>query len=201
MLSNLKQRVFFDAAIDHITERSYVINGKEIKRSMQSERIISTIPMHVLAKATGRKLDEEFKFKRIVTRRGTLRGGDVHQTVYFPSPQLSLYRASIVGSKFIAEGVTNFSAIDWSAIAEAFGIDMFDLRLDPEQHTQRYGKIVPIDDSVRKSFMLDMSLDLGIFSLGRFATWRNILLDDVVDDMHKIQAMQDRYTIMKAGSK
>jgi hypothetical protein len=56
-------------------------------------------------------------------------------------------------------------------------------------HTQKYGKITPIDDRVRKDFMLHLSKKYNIYSLGRFATWRQILLDDVCKDLRVIESL------------
>jgi hypothetical protein len=48
---------------------------------------------------------------------------------------------------------------------------------------QKYGKIIPLPDAVRKRVLHRLTQEHGIFSLGRFATWRNVLLDDVVQDI------------------
>ena len=37
--------------------------------------------------------------------------------------------------------------------------------------------------------MFDITTALGIYSLGRHATWRKILLDDVVQDIQRIESM------------
>ncbi len=47
---------------------------------------------------------------------------------------------------------------------------------------QEYGKIAPVDDLPRKALLARLTDRHNIFSLGRFATWRNILLDDVAHD-------------------
>jgi len=52
-----------------------------------------------------------------------------------------------------------------------------------------FGKLMPVDEAVRKSFMLYLTERHNIYSLGRFAVWRNILLDDVVQDVKKIETM------------
>jgi hypothetical protein len=51
------------------------------------------------------------------------------------------------------------------------------------------GKIRPIEEKVRKAFMIWLTDKYNIYSLGRFACWRNILLDDVVQDVKRIEAM------------
>ena len=54
---------------------------------------------------------------------------------------------------------------------------------------QRFGKIEPIADDERKSLLFRITHEHGVYSLGRFATWRNILLDDVVDDIVAIKRL------------
>jgi hypothetical protein len=39
--------------------------------------------------------------------------------------------------------------------------------------------------------MYEMTTRFGIYSLGRFATWRNILLDDVLNDIFRIREMMN----------
>ena len=48
--------------------------------------------------------------------------------------------------------------------------------------------------------MHKMTVDHGVYSLGRFATWRNILLDDVVKDIDVIKSMmgQDKYGLIRS---
>jgi hypothetical protein len=58
-----------------------------------------------------------------------------------------------------------------------------------ETTTQRFGKIAPIDDQWRKKFIFGLSTKNNIFSLGRFGTWRNILLDSVLNDITVIKKL------------
>jgi hypothetical protein len=52
----------------------------------------------------------------------------------------------------------------------------------------------PIDDALRKQLLFRLTHEHNVFSLGRFATWRNILLDDVVDDIVQVKRL------LKSGS-
>lgn len=55
----------------------------------------------------------------------------------------------------------------------------------------KYAKITPIDDEERLSFIHWATDKHGVYSLGRFATWRpKVLLDDLVEDIRLI----DRWT-------
>ena len=51
------------------------------------------------------------------------------------------------------------------------------------------GKIVPLPDAARKRLLFRLTHEHGIYSLGRFATWRNVLLDDVVNDIAVIKRL------------
>jgi hypothetical protein len=55
-------------------------------------------------------------------------------------------------------------------------------------NVQQYSKILPISDSERKKFIIWLTDEWGIYSLGRFATWRpGLLMDDVVNDVRVIR--------------
>lgn len=151
------------------------------------EQTISTLPMSVMAKFTGVDYPT-FKHKPIAVRRWRIPGANVHQTVYFPDPNTGIYRASITGDMMIAEcaGVDDFGYEFW----EAFGMDYHSMILI-ETADQRFGKIAPIDDVWRKKFIFDLSTNYNIFSLGRFGTWRNLLLDDVMDDIAVIKKLMN----------
>lgn len=148
---------------------------------------ISTAPMHVALDALGVPYEGvEFAYKPVVVRRYRVENCDVHQTIYFPGCNSPLYRASITGDLIIAEltAEADESALFWlqQDLKLAFGLG--DRRLTPlEQPTkQRYGKIAAIDSGARKALIARLTSEHGVFSLGRFATWRNTLLDDVVAD-------------------
>ncbi len=120
--------------------------------------------------------------------RWVVPGADVFQTVYFPEPHLSVYRASITGSTLIVESVGPLELEDVAAVEHAFGVRK-DCWVNKEQVQQSFGKIAPIDDALRKQLLFRLTHERGIFSLGRFATWRNILLDDVVDDIVQVKRL------------
>lgn len=54
-------------------------------------------------------------------------------------------------------------------------------------HEQKFGKISPIDEQLRHSIIYNLTKQFGIYSLGRFSCWRQIMLDDVVKDVKKIE--------------
>ena len=174
-------------------------------RKPTDEPIISTAPLPVV---TG----EYAGFKRlpIHVARYRVAGADTYQTVYFPDhdrDELSVYRASITGSLLIVEAVQSKhcgAEPGWSGLGHvcaAFGIAASDLT-ELGQSSQRYGKIIPLPDEQRKKILHVLTVERNIYSLGRFATWRNILLDDVVQDIAVIRRMMrvSEYDLKKFAS-
>jgi hypothetical protein len=73
-------------------------------------------------------------------------------------------------------------------LSREFGI--YDVEFE-ELHVkeQQYGKLLPIDNNLRKQFILYLTDQYRIYSLGRFATWRQILLDDIVSDLNVLEQL------------
>jgi hypothetical protein len=69
---------------------------------------------------------------------------------------------------------------------EDFGIKAPKL-IDIKESAQDFGKIRPIDERLRKQFIFEMTTKHNIYSVGRFATWRQLLMDDVVEDLKIIE--------------
>lgn len=158
--------------------------------------VISTVPMGIVAQQIKQPMAPEFSFRPVKVYRLDLGDDyDVHQTVYFPFSDTSVYRASITGSMLIVEVGLELGNMNLQPVIDAFHLP--ELSLDDFSATsQRYGKIAPIDDGWRRNFIHWLSDTLGIYSLGRFGTWRNILLDDTVHDCAVIKRLMfsDSYT-------
>lgn len=148
---------------------------------------VSTLPMPVMAKLTDRDDAPKFTSAGITVKRWRVPGADVFQTVYFPEPSTTLYRASITGDLLIAEYA---GEADQYPVWEPFGLTEADCS-PIEKTNQRFGKIAPIDNAWRKQFIFDLTTHYNIFSLGRFGTWRNLLLDDVIDDVNVIKKLMN----------
>ena len=151
---------------------------------------ISTIPMSLMVQIAlptidSRLADLSFKYAPIAVKRWRLKSSDVFQTVYIPDPCTTLYRVSITKDLVIAEYMGEADHYDFW---KAFGLHEDDA--EPLEVTkQRFGKIAPIEEGWRKKFMFDLTTTYNIYSLGRFATWRNILLDDVIKDIAVIKRL------------
>lgn len=147
--------------------------------------IISTIPMSVLAALLDITDAPQFTSAAITVRRFRIPHADVFQTIYYPSPDTTLYRVSITGDLVIAEYVDRSDDYPWW---ESFGLSHSNF-VPLENVRQSFGKIAPIDDAWRRHFMFQLTQRYNIFSLGRFSTWRNILLDDVFHDLNVIKKL------------
>jgi hypothetical protein len=144
--------------------------------------VVSTIPLPVTMEQLG--IPAPFKFERaaIEVQRFRLYNTDVYQTIYFPDPDCPLYRASITGSLLILEFCRSTDSCEYLAdlINDAFGIDMLD--------GQPLGKVEQ-KYAGRKQLLFQLTHDHQVFSLGRFAIWKNILLDDVVSDISVLRKL------------
>lgn len=171
-----------------------------------TKSIITTIPMNVTLKiipeaAPQDLVPPEFSYAPIHVRRWHVPKADVFQTVYFPDPSTNLYRASITGDLLIAEFINGEDSTEHDFFS-AFGLSKSDCRAH-DSTKQRYGKIAPIDDRWRRAFILNASLQHRVYSLGRFATWRNILADDVLHDIYVVKRLLqgDHYSASRQSAK
>jgi hypothetical protein len=150
--------------------------------------IISTMPMSVLAKMLGHTLEaESLTFKSIKVDRYRVPGADLYQTIYYPDPLMNTYRSSITGDLLIVEKIedpyNSWDQPEFVDVLNSFGLQDGDVELIEAGHRQRFGKIAPINNNWRRNFIYEATVNYQIYSLGRFATWRNIILDDVIDDI------------------
>ena len=154
--------------------------------------IISTLPMPVLMKIVGWDEVPEFPKQKIWTQKVKIMDPDcqVCQTIYYPDPLIKHYRVSLIGDTLISEFTekpdTNIGVHAMDVLSEDFGIRSYKID-DMKESEQEYGKIMPIDDRIRKEFIFQMTNKYNIYSVGRFATWRQLLLDDVVDDLKVVE--------------
>ena len=158
--------------------------------------MISTAPMPSTLGALGIGSRLQFERSAIVVDRLRVPCADVFQTVYFPEADTPVYRASITGDLLIVESIGEVGPDpgDIAMVLDAFGAPQAD-QIDRAE--QRYGKIAPIDDDgARRALLFSLTRDYGVYSLGRFAVWKNVLLDDVVGDIASIKRMMaaDAYT-------
>lgn len=156
------------------------------ERCVPGRDCVTTAPLPETLRALGME-DGGLRWERapIHVRRWRV-NTDVFQTAYYPEVAFGgLYRASITGSLLIAESMTPH--IDVEPLEMAFGVALGE---ELGRVAQRYGKIAPVaNDGARRALLGRITAEHGVYSLGRFATWRNVLLDDVVHDIEIIRRL------------
>jgi hypothetical protein len=201
---------FYDQLVDRHTKR-ICWNAEIVPDTIgmgNTMKIINTAPLPIIMAACG--LDSsrfEFKSSGIKVDRYELPQTNVYQTIYFPDEDLRVYRASITGDVLIVESISERDHLDrcWGAnrydpvreiriILMAFGLDCVYDPSDlpqPKTVTQKHGKIIALSKQAREAILYRLTREYNVFSIGRFATWRNILLDDVVKDIEVVKRLMD----------
>jgi hypothetical protein len=151
---------------------------------------ITTIPMPVMMDLVGWEEKPDFNFQEIWSVRADISSPEarVYQTIYYPQTWPLYYRASITGNHLIIEYRHQPDTLgrDIREVLLDFGIpEPYDLHNITKKH-QKYGKLVPIDERIRKRFIMYLTDRYNLYSVGRFATWRQILMDDVVNDINLV---------------
>jgi hypothetical protein len=167
---------------------------------------ISTIPMSETVKHLPISPLPEFKSLPITSIEAKFTDVDLHQTVYQPWYHDHLkedlwilsrvYRASFVGDRLILELASDAPVT----------LNMADLLINTISHAilgltrnftltsvkvQKTGKIVPLPVEQRRALVEAVTERFGIYSVGRFATWRQLLLDDVVGDLRTVRNLME----------
>lgn len=179
---------FYERLIEHVGNRI----AWDTEWHEHAPVTISTIPLPAaMAFFNVPTLGVDFEHKAITVIKARIPNADVYQTIYYPSPDNTLYRASITGDSLICEFAGLLNGRPDGALADV--LQSFALVPtgweDEKIYTQSFGKIAPIDEEYRKAVISVLTEKHGVYSLGRFATWRNIMLDDVVNDITIIKRL------------
>jgi hypothetical protein len=124
---------------------------------------------------------------------------EAYQTLYYPDDDVLYYRGSLTGSRLTIECISKpvLETVE-SAIREVlsdFGIrDKVKLKSSGKGlrgsrwhiHHSQFGKLLPVDHEHRKRIIFELTSRYNMYSVGRFATWRQLLLDDVVKDIELV---------------
>lgn len=172
--------------------------------------VISTMPMPALMKMLRPGHDQmDFQYLPIWVVNCVLPDIDLYQTIYIPDENDLPYRVTITGDKLTMEFSRQIEHTQLYKPAEFVDYTLFDGKQIPVDcqfniKKQAFGKIVPIDNQSRQSFIMWATDMYNIYSLGRFAVWRPILLDDLVSDLQSIRSFmntRNRYDRRKQGIK
>ena len=167
-----------------------VVTTTILNELIEQGPIISTIPIPNLLSTLDIAEPFAFRYAPIFVDRYHVSDCDVFQTVYYPDAQFNVYRATLTGKLLTIESVAPIVDDETDEVIYSLGIDS---RVEVEpvgaNHRQSFGKISPVDPGLRKALLHRLTERYGIYSLGRFATWRNILLDDVFEDIAAIRRM------------
>jgi hypothetical protein len=193
--SNFQQNLF-----NQVSNRTQLGISLTSLANFEHRPILSTIPIIEMARLVGYDIQTETKHWPIHVTRMKVAGMNVYQTIYFPGDETPVYRASITADTLIIESISELGTTEVKDVISAFGLERVMEEYEVEfAGWQKMGKIVPLDDKHRKEFLYYLSSEHNIWSLGRFACWRNILLDDVFKDIFKIRQMlgKTKYDIKK----
>ena len=189
----LDTKISYNSGSDHIA-LNYIHEQDDI--------VISTMPMFELMRLLEWKDVPEFKTKEIWSVVCEIKEPlcDVYQTTYYPNKDLPFYRMSITGNKVICEfisepkeltnykdGVMKLEQVISHFLERDFGIYAETTR--PEIKYQKYGKLVPSDERTCKKFIAWATNNYNVYSLGRWGLHRQILMDDVVQDINVIKTL------------
>jgi len=198
-----KGRIQFGQKIQSISpERIYI---RAEKRDRQIDRkntpIISTMPMPVLQRALHDYDIEEnapkFNTAEIFINHIEIKNCDTYATIYYPEPEFSVYRATIDKNILITEGIKPMSVRSLDEVKESLGItEKFHFSV-LQNSLNVSKKISAISSEERHRIIYNATTGHGVYSLGRYATWRpKVMLDDVFEDIFVIKKLlaQDQYT-------
>jgi hypothetical protein len=198
---------FHEILLERYNDRiHYEFDFEQERSGLNEDKLISTMPMHKMISCLQHMKADEFKMfksEKIRIIRYRVKRCDVYQTVYFPDYNNSIYRASLTGNMLIIEMINNdISSSVGAATSEAiaaFGIKYSDQVEFLDETIQENGKFAPIDDEFRKHCIYLLTRDYGVFSLGRYAIWKNVMLDDIWKDIKVIKQLiwKNNYDLSK----
>lgn len=192
----------------------YMTDFGKTSDGWNGDPVISTLPMPTLMDILQYPERGNIAFRSVagINIRCSIAATNAYISLLVPDPDIAWSRVSITGSEMIIEvpyvnenfPLENFTGMAGQFISQAcdlLGIPVADTHSVEIVH-QRYAKIMPIAEEVRRAFMFWATDTYNIYSLGRFATWRpGLLLDDLVHDIEKIREWiesADRYAVQKA---
>lgn len=180
---------FHQQLLDIVGERVVLGSDIDLNDMPFNEVVISTLPMPVMSEVFNMPANCSQDFSSIYVTTIIIDNCDLYQTVYFPDSEVSIYRLTIEGSRAIVESNSEIGIDEACSVITALGITSKTVDCPSINHKQKIGKIPAVESNSREDFVFDLTDKFNIYSLGRSAIWRNILLDDVAHDIKKIKEM------------
>lgn len=204
-ISSGKRYIAPDNFLDILKSRCKISYNRTVGLPGEGAPWISTIPMNKMAHLVGVQHNPatEFLAEPIHVTRIKIANCDSYCTVYYPSPNTPLYRASLTGNILIIESTSKIKDKDLYEVFTSLGLPHCESN-GYETFTQERGKILPVDESLRTDIISRLTLEHNIYSLGRFATWRpKVMLDDVLEDIFIIKKLIEggNYASMRYSQK
>lgn len=166
-----------------LLKRINVIYKANIPNLLSKTPIINTIPLPIICSYLNLECYHK-PSNPIFIFNAKLLDCDIHLTNYYIGDTY-IYRASIIGNLLSIESMRQIETCDIQYVLDTFGINKdFDFI---ECKKNEFGKLTTLDDELRKPLLRTLTENFDIYSLGRFATWRNIKLDDVFHDIQVIK--------------
>jgi len=200
LLEQFDNRIKYNSSVEFMDNVLIDIKGTTNSLYRKCQPIISTIPISIAADVTGfGTIDTSTNFKSIYVNTFDVKNCDMYTTVYFPDIDTDIYRASITGNKLIVESLNLITIHEFDMVFNALGLFPDDCLIDAVNYRQEFGKISKVDEHQRRKIIAGLTMKYNIYSLGRFATWKNIQLDEVVHDCFKIKELmnKDHYNLLK----
>lgn len=164
--------------------------------------IISTIPMPAMMKIFEWREVPEFSYYdgwSVKLKLDPALEPTLHATIYYPG-STPIYRATVCGGEVILEGVGDIKGINsldsgFVEVLKSLGLEqrhIVDWGVVKSNRYQKIADLSPRDRDIAKRFIIWLTQKHGIYSLGRYATWRpKLLLDDLPQDVRIIKALID----------
>src|SRR4030042_3226346 len=159
---------------------------------------INTIPLPVITNMFGSKTEKHkngtFKSLDIYTRKILFTPDlyvDKYYTVYIPDQDSSIYRVNLSPEGIIFESTEEIGIGQCEDLAYSL-FRIYPMHYDTKQSVCKKiseKKILNIDSGIRKRLLYQLTSNHSIYSLGRYAIWKNIGTDDLMQDLIKIGQM------------
>jgi hypothetical protein len=184
---------FHHIMLDELENRFERMDMESAIKKAGAAEIISTLPIAEICKIVEMPFNPPCAplYSDICVTTVVIENCDVNHTIYYPDAT-SLYRATLQSNSLIIESIHPINQQTVNLVISTFGIDSNDAKIALFNATQQYGKMGvsnPTFERKRLQTILELTERFGIYSLGRTATVRNILMDDCYEDIRKIDYM------------